>query len=75
MWPDWDLNPGSLAYHFQFLQLKKNLCITWACFRNGLSGIHVIPISSSGRLLEMSCKIGKNSSKMYHFCNKNSKSP
>ena len=37
--------------------------------------IHVIPPSSSGRLQEMSRKIGKISSKMYHFFNKNSNLP
>ena len=42
----------------------------WGMFR-----IHVIPPSSSGRLQEMSRKIGKNSSKMHPFFNKNSKSP
>ena len=37
--------------------------------------IHVIPPSSSGRLQEMSHKIGKNSYKMYHFLAKNQNLP
>ena len=51
-------------------QIKYNLTI----HMKGHS-IHVIPPSSSGKLQEMSRKIGKNSSKMYHIFNENSKSP
>ena len=36
----------------------------------GGGGIHVIPPSSSGRLQEISLKIGKKSSKKYHFLTK-----
>ena len=39
------------------------------------ASIHVIPPSSSGRLQEMSRKIGKNSFKMYYSFNKNSNPP
>ena len=47
----------------------RKFLLDYEDFISGMS-IHVIPPSSSGRLQEISLKIGKKSSKKYHFLTK-----
>ena len=55
--------------HLLLTECSNNLVIIVHCI------IHVIPPSSSGRLQEMSRKIDKISSKMYHFLTKTQNLP
>ena len=48
----------------------KQIWLSGHLVQNFKISIHVIPPSSSGRLQEMSHKIGKNSFKKYHFLTK-----
>ena len=41
---------------FQFLQLKKNLYITWACFRNGVKETNLIPRNKLASLFQTGTK-------------------